>query len=45
MVQLTIKSNFGYKDQKKADQANKFIGRGSPNSSTNQYHQGLWEHG
>ena len=37
MVQLTTKTKHGFKDQKKADQANKFIGRGSANSSTNQY--------
>lgn len=37
MVQLTIKNNFGYKDQSKANIATKFIGRGSANSSTNQY--------
>ena len=37
MVQLTIKTRHAFKDQKKADQANKFIGIGSPASSTNQY--------
>ena len=37
MVKLTIKTHHAFKDQKKADQANKFIGRGSANSSTNQY--------
>ena len=37
MVQLTIKTKYAFKDQKKADQANKFIGIGSPASSTNQY--------
>ena len=37
MIQLTIKNNFGYKDQAKANIATKFIGRGSVNSSTNQY--------
>jgi hypothetical protein len=37
MVQLTIKTHHAFKDQKKADQANKFIGIGSPTSSTNQY--------
>lgn len=37
MVKLTIKTHHAFKDQKKADQANKFIGIGSPASSTNQY--------
>lgn len=37
MVQLTIKTKHAFKDQKKADQANKFIGIGSLESSTNQY--------
>ena len=37
MPKLTIRNSFGYKDQMKADIANKFIGRGSAASSTNQY--------
>lgn len=37
MVKLTIKTKYAFKDQKKAYQANKFIGIGSPASSTNQY--------
>lgn len=37
MVQLTAKTQYAAKDQKKADLANKFIGRGSVRSSTNQY--------
>lgn len=37
MPQLTKKSPYAYKDQCKADVAGKFIGVGSPNSSTNQY--------
>jgi len=37
MVQLTAKTQYAAKDQKKADLANKFIGRGSIRSSTNQY--------
>ena len=37
MTKLTIRNSFGYKDQMKADIANKFIGRGSAASSTNQY--------
>lgn len=36
-VKLTAKSPFVGKDQKKADRATKFIGRGSPRSSTAQY--------
>ena len=36
-MKLTIRNSFGYKDQMKADIANKFIGRGSAASSTNQY--------
>ncbi len=37
MPKLTIRNSFGYKDQMKADISNKFIGRGSAASSTNQY--------
>lgn len=37
MVQLPITGPYTRKDQLKADQANKFIGRGSPRSSTNAY--------
>jgi hypothetical protein len=37
MAKLTIRNSFGYKDQMKADISNKFIGRGSAASSTNQY--------
>ena len=37
MTKLTIRNSFGYKDQMKADISNKFIGRGSAASSTNQY--------
>jgi len=37
MVTLTVTSAYTAKDQLKADQANKFIGRGSARSSTNQY--------
>ena len=37
MVQLTALNQHGFKDQKKANHANKFIGVGSPASSTNQY--------
>ena len=36
-MKLTIRNSFGYKDQMKADISNKFIGRGSAASSTNQY--------
>lgn len=36
-VVLTTKNKYGAKDQAKADQATKFIGRGSAASSTNQY--------
>ena len=36
-MKLNIKNSFGYKDQMKADISNKFIGRGSATSSTNQY--------
>ena len=36
-MKLTIRNAFGYKDQMKADISNKFIGRGSAASSTNQY--------
>lgn len=37
MVQLTVKTTYSAKDQKKADRANKFIGQGSSRSSTYQY--------
>ena len=37
MPKLTTRNSFGYKDQMKADISNKFIGRGSAASSTNQY--------
>lgn len=37
MPKLTIRNSYGYKDQMKADISNKFIGRGSAASSTNQY--------
>lgn len=37
MVQLTQTSPYTSKDQRKADQANKFIGQGSTRSSTHQY--------
>lgn len=37
MVKLTVTSPYTAKDQLKADQATKFIGRGSLRSSTNQY--------
>lgn len=36
-ITLTKKSKYVNKDQKKSDKANKFIGRGSDNSSTEQY--------
>ena len=36
-MKLTIRNSYGYKDQMKADISNKFIGRGSAASSTNQY--------
>lgn len=36
-MKLTIRNSFGYKDQMKADISNKFIGKGSAASSTNQY--------
>lgn len=36
-MKLSIRNSFGYKDQMKADISNKFIGRGSATSSTNQY--------
>lgn len=36
-MKLTIKSSYGFKDQFKANISNKFIGRGSEASSTNQY--------
>ncbi len=36
-VKLTAKTPYAAKDQVKADQATKFIGRGSPDSSTAQY--------
>ena len=37
MIKLTITGPYTAKDQRKADIATKFIGRGSPLSSTNQY--------
>lgn len=37
MVTLTLRTAYTTKDQLKADRANKFIGRGSDRSSTNQY--------
>ncbi len=37
MVRLPVRSHHTAKDQKKADLSNKFIGRGSANSSTNAY--------
>lgn len=36
-VQLPIRNQYSAKDQAKADRATKFIGRGSPASSTNAY--------
>lgn len=39
MVRLTVTGPYTAKDQRKADLATKFIGRGSPASSTNQYRQ------
>lgn len=36
-MKLTVTSPYTSKDQRKADMANKFIGRGSPRSSTAQY--------
>lgn len=38
---LPYKNQFTIKDQMKSDKANKFIGRGSPNSSTNSYRE-VW---
>ena len=37
MPKLTTRNSFGFKDQLIADISNKFIGRGSAASSTNQY--------
>lgn len=37
MAKLTMRTQYGFKDQMKADISNKFIGRGSAASSTNQY--------
>lgn len=37
MPKLTTRNSYGFKDQMKADISNKFIGRGSAASSTNQY--------
>ena len=37
MVTLTLRTAYTTEDQLKADRANKFIGRGSARSSTNQY--------
>lgn len=37
MPKLTTRNSYGFKDQLKADISNKFIGRGSAASSTNQY--------
>lgn len=36
-MKLPVRNRFSEKDQRKADLANKFIGRGSANSSTNAY--------
>ena len=36
-MKLTVTGRYTAKDQRKADQCNKFIGRGSSRSSTNQY--------
>lgn len=36
-IQLPYKNHHTIKDQRKADHATKFIGRGSPESSTNKY--------
>ena len=37
MVKLNISSSYGYKDQHKANVANKYIGIGAPESSTDSY--------
>ena len=37
MVKLNISSSYGYKDQHKANVANKYIGIGTPGSSTDRY--------
>lgn len=42
-VKLPEKSSYTWKDQLKADQANKFIGRGSARSSTNAYREAYGE--
>lgn len=42
-IQLPIKSRWGAKDQEKANAATKFIGRGSPKSSTAAYARAVRE--
>lgn len=37
MFKITPRNRYGYKDQKKADIANAYIGYGKPNSSTKAY--------
>lgn len=44
MTRLTVTGPYTAKDQRKADLANKFIGRGSARSSTNSYARDFGEH-